>query len=206
MKHLKTLCLVATLALAAMMLAGAGSVSATVLCKTTTTPCISSYGNGTKIAASLSGSMILEVPGEEEPFPFTTCMKTTIKATVVGAGGATTTVTAPVESLTAETCTGMFSALEKGSLEIHHISGSDNGTVTGLSFALTTQLLFFGSCIYGTATATDVGTLVGGELPILKVSEQVIRRPGSGASCPNEMRWTGEFKITEPAPLYVEPS
>ena len=206
MKYLKMLCLAAVVAVAAIALAGVGSASATVLCKTTTTPCNSPYGNGTTIVASLTGSIFLEWPGEEEPFPWTTCTQTKIKAGIKASGGATSTVLAPVEEQTFGGCTGGPAvALEKGSLEIHHISGTDNGTVTRLSFTLTNYLLFFGSCNYGTATATDMGTLVGGESPTIKVNEVVTRRSGS-AGCPPEMRWTGEFKVTEPTPLYVEPS
>jgi hypothetical protein len=207
MKHLKMLCLVIIALVAAIALAGVGSASATVLCKTTTTPCNSPYGNGTAFVTSLSGSITLEAPEEEgeEPLILSTCGETGIKSRIEGSGGATSTVGALVEAFTFGKCSGPATALEKGSLQIHHISGSDNGTVTGLSFSLTSYLSIIGSCNYGTATATDMGTLVGGESPIIKVNEVVTKRPSS-AACPPEMRWTGEFKITEPTPLYVEPS
>jgi len=195
------LVLAAFAVLAATAVAGAGTASATVLCKTTTTPCSSPYPAGTIIVPSLTGTNSLETL--EGGTILTTCTQTVIKTKIEKSGSATSTVYGPNQELQAANCTAATTTLNKGALEIHHIAGTDNGTVTGLLAEVTVNTGIFGSCVYGTGTSVDIGTLIGGENPIIKVNGIVKKVSGL---CPNEARWTGEYKITEPKPLYVEPS
>jgi len=209
MKHLKMLCLAAIAALAAMALAGAGSASATVLCKTTTTPCSSPYGKGSIFVPSLASgsSNVLEASFEEggEEFVLQTCLQTKVKVEIENSGGSTSTVSGPVRELVGGSCAYPMTTLKAGSLEIHHISGTDNGTVTGSFTEVTVNSALFGSCVYGVGTGNDFGTLFGGESPTLKVNG-IVKKTGGSIICPSEARWTGEYKVTEPTPLYVEPS
>jgi hypothetical protein len=200
MKHLKTLILAAVAAAAVTAVAGADAASATVLCKTTTTPCSSPYAAGTIVVPSLTGSNTLETL---EGINMATCLQTNIKTKIEKSGSATSTVYGPNLELAAANCTVPTITLSRGALEIHHISGTDDGTVTGLLAEVTVNTSIFGSCVYGAGTGVDIGTLFGGESPIIKVNGIVKRVSGI---CPNEARWTGEYKVTEPKPLYVEPS
>jgi hypothetical protein len=102
-------------------------------------------------------------------------------------------------------CTKHTTTVKTGSLEIHHIAGTDDGTVTGLLAEVTINGIFGVSCTYGAGTSTDVGVLTGGASPTLKVNA-IIKKTAGGFICPAETRWTGEYKVTEPTPLYVEAS
>jgi hypothetical protein len=200
MNHLVKAILAAVAALTVAGIMGTGAASATVLCKTTTTPCGSPYPAGTLIVPSLSGSNSLETL---EGVTLDTCVSTQIKTKIEKAGSSTSTVYGPNTELIAGGCTMTTDTLKLGALEIHHITGTDNGTVTGLLAEVTVNTSIFGSCVYGAGTAVDIGTLLGGESPTIKVNGIVKKVSGI---CPNEARWTGEYKITEPKPLYVEPS
>jgi hypothetical protein len=70
---------------------------------------------------------------------------------------------------------------------------------------VTINTVLFGSCVYGVGTATDIGTLLGGESPTIKVNG-IVKKTSGSLVCPSEARWTGEYLVTEPKPLYVEPS
>ena len=200
MKYVKTFGLVAMLALAWMAFAGS-TASATVLCKTTTTPCGSAYGVGTKIVSSLTGSSTLETLGGTT---INTCLATSIESEIQNSGSATATVSGPNISLIAGGCTNQTFTLKSGSLEIHHIAGTENGTVTGL-LAEVTVVSSGVSCVYGAGSGTDIGTLFGGESPTIKI-EGTVKKTSGGFLCPAENRWTGEYKVTEPTPLYVAAS
>ena len=202
MKYLKMLGLAVVAAMALMAMAGAGTASATVLCKTTSTPCNSVYGKGTVIRPTLTGSNVLETL---EGSTLTTCVGTSIKTVIENPGGATATVFGPNTELVATGCTNQTFTLKSGSLEIHHIAGTDNGTVTGLVAEVTVVVFGGTSCTYGAGTGTDIGTLIGGESPVIKVNG-IVKKTAGGFICPAETRWTGEYKVTEPTPIYVEPS
>jgi hypothetical protein len=202
MKHFKMLSLAVVAAAALMAMAAAGTASATVLCKTTTTPCSSVYGKGTVIRPVLTGSNVLETL--DGSTILNTCVGTSIKTVIENPGGATATVFGPNQELVPTGCTNQTFTVKAGSIEIHHIAGTDNGTVTGL-VAEVTVVMFGTSCTYGAGTGTDIGTLFGGEAPVIKVNG-VVKKTAGGFLCPAETRWTGEYKVTEPTPLYVEPS
>jgi hypothetical protein len=201
MKYLKMLGLAAVAAMALAAFVGAGTASATVLCKTTSTPCNSIYGKGTVLVTSLSGSNLIETTSGST---LTTCTGTSTKATIENAGGSTSTVVAPLTEMVASGCTGIVNTLKLGTLEIHHITGTDNGTITGL-FSEVTTALFGTTCTYGAGAGIDAGTLTGGESPTIKVNE-IVKKVAGGFVCPAEVRWTASYNVTSPKPLYVEPS
>jgi hypothetical protein len=169
-----------------------------VLCKTTTTPCGSPYGKETTLDADLTGSFTLE---DSSGNSLDRCAGSTIKGRVVSVSEA---ATVSLEELSWSGCDATTHTISPGELKIAHIAGTENGTVTGKG----TQVTFgiFGvSCTYGTGTGTGLGTLTGGVAPTLSFSAVVVKIAG-GFLCPNAPVWTASYKLTEPTPLYVEPS
>ena len=173
----------------------ASSASATVLCKSTTTPCQSAYGIGTKLDASLSGSFQLESKGET----LATCTGSTIKGSTTTAGGELEAVTAPIESLTWSGCSQTTTTLKAGELAISHNTGTDDGTVEFKGTEVTLFILSF-TCTYRPAT----GTLKGGESPSIEINAVATKTAGSYL-CPTEAKWIAKYEVTEPKPIYVEP-
>jgi hypothetical protein len=204
MKYLKTIGLAIVAATALMALAGAGTASATVFCKNNlnTEKCSEPYPVGTVGDASLAAgtTAVLETL---EGQVLDTCTAITTKETLSNAGSATTTVTGnvPASNLTFSACTRASFTLAGGQTELHHIAGTDNGTVTGKGFEVTVNTALFGSCVYGLgSTMKDWGTVVGGSPGSMTVNAIVSRVSGI---CPNEARMTAKFVNTEPKAGYV---
>jgi hypothetical protein len=210
MKYLKMLGLAAIAAMGLMAFVGAGSASATVLCTTTTTPsCVNSatevdkYAAGTVIDATLKngGSATLT---SSSGGTIATCTGGTVKGKISNAGSAAATVSGNIESLTWTGCSQTTHTVANGSLEIHHVSGTHNGTVTGNGSQVTVAI-FGTSCTYGTGEGTHLGTLTGGTEPILKIATTVSRTAG-GFLCPLTAGWDAEYVVTEPHSLFVTAS
>ena len=180
-----------------MALLGANTASATVLCKTTTVPCNSP---ATEVDLSLSGSSTSSAEG----ITLGTCSGGTMKG-VVTSQGATGTANLSVASagLTWTGCTNVTTSNEGGTIEIHAISGTDNGTFTAKGFVWTKNTIF-GSCAYGFGIAAkDLGTLVGGAPATLAINTNIPRISGP---CPATETWVANYTVTSPSPLYVVPS
>jgi hypothetical protein len=129
-------------------------------------------------------------------------MRTTKKTT----GSSTTTPVGIVEKseLTWSGCTNTTTTLAGGEVEVHSISGTDNGTVTAKGFEVT--MIFFGvSCIYGAGAGLDLGELTGGQPAILQLNAVVSKQSGSFA-CPATTVWEGTLTVTNHAKVYVESS
>lgn len=193
-------------------LAGAGSASATVLCKSTTTPCGSLYPANTELNAQLKG-------GTKAKFQsiWTTieCNEATLNQTTQNTGSSTTTVETFVETLSFSECScpganAHVNVVTKGTTEVHHISGSDNGTLTGRDQYVTLKCTSLGTtCIFRTAeTGTDLGTLVGGENPVLAINASIPYKTGDSAqtTCGASTTFTAEYAVTSVKGLFVEPS
>lgn len=201
MKYLKILGLAAVAAMA--LMAFAGTASATVLCNNnaSTTACSSKVAAGAHITGEAGGTSTLETTGGTV---LVTCKKADLTGEVKSAGGSAATVSGPIKTLDFTECSKPVTTLVNGELEVHHIAGTDNGTVTAKNTQVTIAGLFNNeSCIYGAGNGLDLGTLVGGAPATLTVNTLVPRQLGSGAFCPAEARWTSSFKVTAPNPLYV---
>lgn len=201
MKHLKMLAMATVAAAAVTAFFGSTVASATVLCSTTSTPCTGKYGAGTKFVASLEDSAVLETTSSQTQ---KTCTDGKITGTVSNAGSATETVKIGIDEWTWSNCTQSSVTLVPGELEVHHINGTDNGTLTAKNSTWTTTMLGV-SCSYGLTDWTHIGTLTGGTAPTIDIDAVVIKHAGSFI-CPSHHRLTATFKITEPTPLYVEAS
>ena len=203
MKHLRMFVLAVIAVLACMACIESGSASATVLCESTTTPCNGKVPAGATVAANLRAgtSAIFETTSGEL---VTTCTGSSLTGHITNEGSSTETVQGAVTGLTWTGCTSTTITNNLGSFEIHHISGTDNGTFT--SFHTTITAILFGvSCGYDTTNGVDLGTLVGGTDPVLNISAVLPKEIGSFV-CPSDIRWTAQYTFTAPASFYVEPS
>jgi len=212
MTHLRNLALAATAALALMAIVGGSSASASpsVLCLHTETPCTLKYGVGTVLDISLvSGTaLVLE---ETNGTHLDTCNGATKKGTITVEGDSTHTVTGRWDTVNLSGCTFTTTATRKGKFRIDPVTGTDNGTITADTGGeeeetITINTVFFGSCVYGVAGGTTLGTLTGGN-PAKFDSKAVARKvSGSNFACPETAVWTGSYVITEPnTTLHVEP-
>lgn len=195
----------AALSAAVPMALGATTASATVFCKnnTSTEACTEKYPVGTVGLSSLKAgtTSVLETLSGTV---LDTCTGSSVEETLKNEGSATTTVTAsiPVGSLNWGTCTKTTDTLAGGEGEIHWIAGTDNGTITAKGFEVTANTIF-GSCIYGLgAEMKDWGTIFGGA-PGKFVASAVVTKRGGVATCPAEVRVTGEFITTSPNVGYI---
>jgi hypothetical protein len=200
MNHLKMLGLAAVTAAALMAVLGAGTASATVICKNNlnTEKCSEPYPVGTKGTASLQGSGLIE---SLEGTVLNTCTGSVVSSTLENAGSATTTVKSGLSSITFTGCSSTVDTIKPGSAELHHIAGTDNGTLTTLGTEVTTQI-FGASCTYGTGASLDVGTTVGGN-PGSMTLNTIFPRVAGGFICPEKVRFTGKYVATSPTNAWV---
>ena len=216
MKYVKMLGLAAVAAMAVMAFIGASSASATVFCSVTQTPCpvASKWPVNTVIDFSLksgTSAKLVTTTGET----LDTCTGSTVKGPVTNAGSSTTTVVGTVAKtdLTWSSCTFPTTTTQGAGLEVHHIPGTDNGTVTASGeFRVTIQTFFFGSCVYGVTAGAHLGTLTGTTATnthaVFHANAVAKKLVGSEAACPETSKWTAEYTQTEPknTDLYVEPA
>jgi hypothetical protein len=203
MKYLKMLGLAAIAAMGLMAFVGAGTASATVLCTATETPCSTAHeispSNDQHLVATQTGTGILEEDKAVNPATLVTCSGSELTALSTKTGGTVETPTAEVKTLDWSGCTSTVTTVATGSLEIHHIEGTDNGTVTSSGTEVTTAILGV-SCTF---KGTDLGTLTGGTSPVMDINATVDKTAGSFV-CPAHATWTATYNITTPTPLYVE--
>jgi len=214
MSYLK-ICGVAVAAVAAVVLVATVPASATVLCKTETSPCGSRYGVGTEISGHLKAgerSLIEEVPPTEATF-VVQCEESNLKLKTTSEGGVAQTVTAATEVFTFGACTE-FSyetlykvsvvVLKKPSLEIHWTSGW-NASITAKGTEIT--ITYFGQdCVYGVpgGGSTGIASLLGKKPAEIWLSMELARLSGFG--CPEKMTWKAKYEVTSPSPLYAAAS
>lgn len=203
MRYLKMLGLTALAAAALMAFVGAGTASATVLCKNNlnTKECSEKYPVGTKGVGSMVGSGVMETLSGET---LITCSGSTVEETLQNEGSATTTVTGEStgKGITWTGCSTTVTVLSGGAGELHWISGTDNGTVTAKGFEVTTSL-FGTSCIYGLgSTMKDWGQVVGGSPGYMEINA-VVPKISGGFLCPAETRLTAKYVNTQPEAGYV---
>ena len=206
MKYIKMLGLAAIAAAALTAILGAGTASATVLCEVTPAPnthCGSAnhVKSGTELDFSLETgtSALLKGPFGET---IATCTASTVKGKTTTTGSTTETVKGNVESLTFTSCNRPVTVVSGGSLEVHHESGSDNGTVTSSGATVEIHNVpLFGTCKYITNN-TDIGTLTGkssaGGAPTFHIGATITSENG----CPTGA-WSGKYEYTGSTPFDV---
>lgn len=181
--------------IAALVLLGTATASATKLC--TGKACGIVYSAGTTVNLSLkSGTTTRLTSGGST---IATCTGSSISSNTENESGAT--ISANIESLTWSGCGQTTDTLKNGSLSIEWISGTSNGTVRASNSEVTVQI-FGVSCTFGAGESTDLGTLTGGEEPLLQISATVKKTAG-GFLCPSTAGWDAEYVVTEPHSLVV---
>jgi hypothetical protein len=197
MKHVKMLGL-ALIAAASVMAFVASSASATALYSGAT-----KQGVGTQIVATLSGSATLKSTGGTL---LDTCTGSEIKGKISNAGGAGVTVSGAIETLNWGVCTEPTTTTTKGELEIHHISGGINGTLTAKKTTVDVNTTIFGAvCQYTVGEALDLGTLNGKTAGDATITPKVVIPAENTFFCP-DANWEATFNVTSPTPLHVTAS
>jgi hypothetical protein len=202
MKHLKSFGLAAIAASALMGLVSVGTASATVTYNGATAlkvGTVTDYSLKTGTSASL-----VNTSGES----LNTCTTSTLKKKITNAGSSTTTTTGEVTQLTWGSCTFPTATVILGKLETHHITGTTNGTLTSdAEIGVTINTVFFGSCVYGVKSGTDLGVGTGGNPSTFHVNTVAIKLSGSAFACPETTKFTATYTSTEPSgDIHVEAS
>jgi hypothetical protein len=215
MKNLKLLGAVAVVGTGLMALVGAGCVSATVLCKEpgvggganptgTVCPANQAYPSKTSVHAVNKGTVKLDTN-----YKTIECTGSTVGGETSNEGSSTETVTGPEGTLTFTGCNcPTVKVIKAGTLEVHWISGTHNGTLTSSGARVTTicKAPVFGfnvHCNYVTVN-THIGTVVGGNPAVLTTSENIpVEEAESDGLCPDTADFTATYEITTPTPLYV---
>ena len=209
MRHLKLFSLAVVVAMAVIALGGAGTSSATVLCTSSLSPCppeskvTTTFDNA--VVADIKSGTSMELR-ETSSKIFATCTGGTLTFNVSKTGSATeTSVLAVTGGEAWKGCA--ITPRATGSLEIHHVAGTQKGivTATGVEVTVGTGL---GDCTYTTGTAQEMGVLTPsgmGELAILKV-EALLSWKSGGFCFGQDFLWLAEMMITQPKPLYVAAS
>jgi hypothetical protein len=207
MNHVKLPALVAVAAMALMALLGAGTASATVLCKTATSgsPCpVGESYSGTIKGSLASGTSA--VSKDTSGNVIDTCTGGSAEGSA-SAGGATSTVTGSTTSLSLTGCSVSTKVIKQCEGEIHYISGTNSGTVTVKGCEVTTNTVFFGSCVYGLSESTDVGIIEEGGSKEAAIVSQVVNKISGGISCPSTTVTQASVVRTSPeGTLAIAPS
>lgn len=197
MKYIKIMGLLAVAAAA--LMAFAGSASATTL----TAPSGTVF-TGT-LEASAEGHVVLD-----NPIAKIECASTVKGAVTQHGTGVTVKGTIAKEDLTFTGCTNSWhvTVVSPGTLEIHNISGTHDGTLT--SSGATVESTRFGiTCRYAT-NATHIGRLTGApainepEHATLDISAGIPFHGGSGLCGEGNTTWTGSYTVTTPTNLSVD--
>jgi hypothetical protein len=183
--------LVSTMAVAS--LGGASGASATVLCKNSGSPCLSSYGVGTVIEASLKTGTTWSVTADKTR----TCEEATIKGEVTSVSGTPgAPVTGTVTSMKVGKCIGEVAVTKTGTFSIATTANGGKLTLEGFELNLGT-----GVCFYGGPATTD---LAPGAMASISASAALPKVSGS-AICPATASWSAQYTVTAPEPLYLLP-
>jgi len=208
MKYVKMLGLAAVAAMALMAFVGAGTASATVLCSTNISSCPAGqkWPLGTQIEFTVtSGTSAAWLETENELLE--TCTGGKIKGEITNAGSSTESVKIKATEVSWTGCTVPTTTNGLGTLEIQYESGSNGLVKMSSGFKFTQNTIFFGSCVYGSGTGINLGTLTGGASGSAGIDVNTVLGGGEGICCPSA-KWSEHFTLTGPSgtALYVKPS
>jgi hypothetical protein len=203
MKFVKIAGLAALAAMALMAFAGAGSASATVLCKTAEKEgCAAGgwdYNKGTVLKASFEEGtgVTFRVNGET----ISACVESEYQAETSTTGGEGVAVTGSVGKWTLGICSpNATNVVEMGKFEITWQNGTTNGNVFGTGYKIS-MVIAGAKCAYG-PSAEAMGTLTGGAMGTIDVHTTLNKKEG-GILCPATMVMEASYTVTSPEPLYV---
>jgi hypothetical protein len=200
MKHLRLGVLAIAMALAAASLALAGTASATVLCKGSTTPCGADY-------AAFTEFKVEQMPGNTSLWyangmTVDTCENSLMLGKTQNTGGSGSAVKVSFTTFTWGLCEKKAKKIsELGELEI-------KSTAEGKGTLFLTNIRWEeGSCVFGGKNA-DIGVITKPEVGktystfLVDAKYPLI----SGLGCPATMTWAATYKVTAPTPLYIAES
>lgn len=173
-------------------LSSASSASATVLCKTSGSPCSGgTYGKGTIIEASLkTGTSWVLNDGKAR-----SCEEATIKGEVTNAGGTPgIPVTGTVNSMKVGKCSALVEVTKGGTFSIRSSAAGPVLTLEG--FEISTG---GGACFYGGPADTS---LTPGAMASIGISA-TLPKAGGLSTCSTTASWSAQYTVTAPEPLYV---
>lgn len=174
-----------------MAFAGVSTASATEIYSGTTT-----LSKGTKIAASLQGSMTLE---STDGTLVGTCTGSSMEGVTANTGGASESVSTELTALSWSGCSFTTDTLSIGELSFGHTSGA-NGTVTGAEIKWTMPTAV--TCRYGTGGGTALGTVTTttdtSKHATIDVDAVINEQEPKSAFCPDTTRWKATYTITTP--------
>ncbi|MGN6814638.1 MAG: hypothetical protein ACTHK3_00915 [Solirubrobacterales bacterium] len=204
MKYVKMLGL-AAVATMALLVFGAGSASATVLCKEYVTPCPQGQGlgAGTKLTMSLRPGQSLTVTDIAKNL-IDTCTASTVEGKTTNAGSATETIKGNIELMTYEKCTATFKDVKTGTFEVHYVGPKTTGELTSIGSEVT-MLVAGVSCDYGTVGGVDLGLMESDETVSPEFDEETTwAKEEGGFLCPGSIIVKGIYNITAPAKVYFK--
>jgi hypothetical protein len=194
MKHLKILGLVAVAVVALLAFLGAGSASATVLCKTAVNPCPEGERYGT-------GSLLVATSTHVTFYEANKCTESTLSGKTTSNGGSGIPVPLAIEKLSFSTCTVNTLVTTLGEMKIEWITGTNNGTIKDRLTKGTVsvppspcgwQIGFNGEWV-------TIGTIKGGKPATIEMEAPLF------GTCPFTFI-LGSYTVPAPEPLYVESS
>jgi hypothetical protein len=110
-------------------------------------------------------------------------------------------------------CKATFDVEERGELEVSHITGTTNGTLTGVGILMRVDTTLFGgtvTCRYRTGTqiltGIDLGTLTGSTTGngAMDINASLTKVETSNFLCPSSAKWVATYSVSSPTKLYVE--
>jgi hypothetical protein len=135
------------------------------------------------------------------------CTGSTVKGELTNAGSSTVNPTGTITSLTWTGCTFTTTTLAPGKLQAEWTSGTTGIVKSDAQIEVTINTVLFGSCIYGVASGTSLGTLTTNSTTTATFdANAVATRFGSNVACPATSKWTGSYTSTEPDNLRIEAS
>jgi hypothetical protein len=207
MKYVKMLGLAAVVAAALMAVVGVGTASATAVCKNEA--CTSKMIVGEEITASLKSSTAKLEAG----FAEINCSTSTIAGKITNAGGSGVEVQGNVTGLTFGSCgtatvTVKETAGVKAKLGLTYTSGV-NGSLKVTELVGVTVKVGSTECTYGGEIKSGL-TANGSTSPTTNATEVAKEAPipktGGGVLCANPSKWSAEYNVTSPSPLYAAAS
>jgi hypothetical protein len=192
MRHLKMLGVAALMAAALTAVIGAGTASATTLCKENVSACptASMYSTGSTFHATLKTSTTATLAAG---FSTISCTESTVHIITSSTGGSSgTPVTGTIAGLSFGSCgTATVKVLKLGSGAVNWtsgVSGNLTGSGTEVEIAVGTTKCFYGGEIKSGLTVTGGAPATGKATNV-----ELVRQTGSSALCANPAKWNAEY-------------
>jgi hypothetical protein len=197
MKYAKTLGLATIAAAALMAFMGAGAASAaSVLCSTQTAPCSSKWAEGTNLTFSQSTSILLKETGSQGE-TLDTCKNSSIESLMSNGTSTSNAIGAFFWNWFA--CTWTTTTITSADLEISSAFAHNGLVKARFEPKVTISIPFFGSCVYGVASGTTLGTITEGKPATFDFNAVAQKWSGSSITCPETANWSGSYTQTTPS-------